>query len=174
MREADVVAVALLAPVPEEHLISGRRVCLNRGKVAFGSKNWELFNKLQGLVQPEAQCEVLIYASDAAHLISPPTVTWRASYLGFVQARNGTHPGEMKFRPPSTEKYPLDNRGSWVVFWEVADLTPLSKNQWIKVGQLRGFEKPAKYLTNYIPKGPSLLQEPAVLSGAAGLSVVPG
>jgi hypothetical protein len=167
------MAVALLAPVPEEHLLSGQSVCLNQGKVAFGSKNWELFYKLQGLVQPHGQCEVLIYVSDAGQPISPPTVTWRATYLGFVQSKGGAHPEGMKYRPPSTAKYVLDNQGSWAVFWEVADLTPLSKDQWIKIGQLRGFEKPAKYLTNYIPKGPSLVQEPAVLSGATGLSVLP-
>lgn len=167
------MTVALLAPVPEEHLLSGRIVCLDQGKVAFGSRNWELFYKLQGLVQPEGRCEVLIYVSDPIKPIAPPTITWRATYVGFVQSKAGAHPEGMKYRPKSTEKYPLDNHGSWAVFWEVADLTPLSKSEWIKIGQLRGFEKPSKYLTNYIPKGPSLVQEPAVLSGAGGLTVVP-
>src|SRR5215217_6041367 len=43
------MAVALLAPLPEEHLLSGRTVCLAEGKVAFGSKNWELFYTLHTL-----------------------------------------------------------------------------------------------------------------------------
>jgi hypothetical protein len=35
--------VALLAPVPLEHLIDGVAVCDQQGKVAFGSRAWEIF-----------------------------------------------------------------------------------------------------------------------------------
>lgn len=38
--------VALLASVREEHLLSSTRTLERAGKVAFGSRSWELFNSL--------------------------------------------------------------------------------------------------------------------------------
>ena len=151
-----MTSVALLAPVPEEHLLSGQAVCLSKGLVAFGSKNWDLFSKLKNVLPESSGCEALIYASDAARPLSPPRVTWSAKYISFSVAINGAHKYGMKFRPESTQKYPADNHGHWVVFWEVTDLIPLIPD--IKIGLLRGFEKPHPYLKNFIPKGPLLIQ----------------
>jgi hypothetical protein len=149
------MSVALLAPVPEEHLLSGQATLSQSGKVAFGSKNWELFNKLGGLLKGN-ECDVLLYASDATRPLNPPTATWSARFVGFTVAVNGAHKDGMKYRPTSTTKYPLDNQGSWTVFWEVTNLRPLSPG--IKISLLRGFEKPHSYLKNFIPKGPVLIQ----------------
>jgi hypothetical protein len=149
------MSVALLASVPEEHIISGLEIVQAQGRVAFGSKDWELFSKLDALLHGD-ECDVLIYASDAQHPISPPTVTWTARYMMSSRAINGAHKEQMKFRPKSTERYPLDNKGSWIVFWEVNDLKPLKPS--IKVSALRGFAKPKAYLTNFIPRGPLLIQ----------------
>jgi len=38
--------VALLAPVPLEHLESGDIVCRQAGKVAYGSRSWDVFAQL--------------------------------------------------------------------------------------------------------------------------------
>jgi hypothetical protein len=141
--------------------------------VAYGSRHWELFYQLQSILGEHGGCDALIYVSDAAQPINPPTVTWRATYLGFKKAKGGAHPAGMIYRPPTTQKYSSDNQGHWAVFWEVAELRSLTKNEWIKIGQLCGFEKPSKYLKNFIPRGPVLIQEPLVLSGGAGLSVLP-
>jgi hypothetical protein len=149
------MAVALLAPVPEEHLLSGQKTLKDSGKVAFGSKNWELFNKLEELLKGD-ECDVLLYASDADRPLNPPTATWSARFVGFSVAVNGAHKHGMKYRPTSTTKYPLDNKGNWTVFWEVTSLEPMIPG--VKISLLRGFEKPHSYLVNFIPKGPLLIQ----------------
>jgi len=149
------MSVALLAPVPEEHLLSGRATVSEVGKVAFGSKNWELFNKLAELLKDD-ECEVLLYASDAIRPLNPPTATWSARFVGFNVAVNGAHKHGMKYRPQSTKKYQLDNQGNWTVFWEVKNLQTIRPG--VKISLLRGFEKPHAYLKNFIPKGPVLIQ----------------
>ncbi|MBR1223768.1 hypothetical protein JQ600_02500 [Bradyrhizobium sp. AUGA SZCCT0176] len=149
------MSVALLAPVPEEHLISGQETLREVGKVAFGSKNWELFNKLAEFLKGD-ECDALLYASDATRSLNPPTVTWSARFVGFSVARNGAHKDGMKYRPASTTKYPLDNQGSWTIFWEVTNLKPISPG--VKISLLRGFQKPHSYLLNFIPRGPVLVQ----------------
>jgi hypothetical protein len=150
------MAVALLAPVPEEHLLSGQQKLGESGKVAFGSKDWELFNKLKELLKGD-ECDVLIYASDANRPQNPPTATWSARFAGFTVAVNGAHKDGMKYRPASTTKYPLDNQGNWTVFWEVTNLRPMIPG--VKISLLRGFKKPHSYLVNFIPRGPLLIQE---------------
>jgi hypothetical protein len=149
------MSVALLAPVPEEHLLSGQETLKQSGKIAFGSKNWELLNTLAELLKG-AECDVLIYASDALRPLNPPTATWSAKFVGFTVAVNGAHQHGMKYRPASTAKYPLDNQGSWTVFWEVTNLRKVSPG--VKISLLRGFEKPHSYLVNFIPRGPTLIQ----------------
>ena len=149
------MSVALLAPVPEEHLHSGQETQRESGKVAFGSKNWELFNTLGELLKGD-ECDVLLYASDALRPLNPPTATWSARFVGFTVAVNGAHKNGMKYRPASTAKYPLDNQGNWTVFWEVTNLKPTPPG--VKISLLRGFEKPHAYLKKFIPKGPVLIQ----------------
>ncbi|SHG79418.1 hypothetical protein [Bradyrhizobium erythrophlei] len=149
------MSVALLAPIPEEHLVSGIETLSHAGKVAFGSKSWEVFNKVDAILAG-GECDVLIYVSDAVRPISPPTVTWSARYLGSSLAINGAHKDGMKYRPATTDNYPSDNKGHWVLFWEVDNLRRLQSP--IKISQVRGFEKPQRYLTGFIPRGPMLIQ----------------
>jgi hypothetical protein len=56
--------VALLAPVPLEHLVDGVEVCAREGKVAFGSRAWEVFKQLDE-IRAEAPVDVYVYASHA-------------------------------------------------------------------------------------------------------------
>ena len=58
-------SVALLAPVPEEHLISGQSCCEENGRVAFGSRDFEVFRNLDDQCAG-APCHVLIYPSSAS------------------------------------------------------------------------------------------------------------
>ena len=37
---------AILAPVPLEHLQSGKNIAVKEGFVAFGSRKWELFRRV--------------------------------------------------------------------------------------------------------------------------------
>ncbi|MGV8997281.1 MAG: hypothetical protein ACOH12_10090 [Parvibaculaceae bacterium] len=149
---------ALLAPVPYEHLASALDTCSEMGKVAFGSRAWEVFRDLDqqadGLNPP-----VLIYAShDAAPF--PPMVSWTASYVGHVEGRGGRHPAKLDFRPASTEKYASDNAGHWAIFWEVGDLRHLGPDAGIKVGSLVGLHSGKSFDAGFRPLGPVLIENP--------------
>lgn len=94
--------VALLAPVPAEHLDSAAETCAREGKVAFGTRaNFERLHSLPSLADA-AEVSVFIYASGAAS--GPPQATWTARFVGLVASRAGAHPDGMKYRraPRST------------------------------------------------------------------------
>ena len=148
--------VALLAPVPLEHLLSGRETCDKQGKVAFGSRAFDALHKLTELADG-ASCDVVIYASDA-HLPGPPKATWRARFVRWVEAKAGGHPEEMKYRPPTTAQYQGDNHGHWFVFWEVSDLRELPSAQHILISNLKAVGKKSKLAKNFIPLGPVVVE----------------
>ena len=148
--------VALLAPVPLEHLISGAGVCAKERKVAFGSRAFEPFAKLRDLADG-APCDVLIYASDA-HLPGPPKVTWKARYVRFVEAKAGGHPDGMKFRPPTTVNHNADNHGHWFIFWEVSDLQQLPTSEQVEIAKLKSIENKGKLAKSFIPRGPIVIE----------------
>jgi hypothetical protein len=102
--------VALLAPVPEEHLVSALDVVHEHKKVAFRSRSWQLFRQIDEL-RGDAPADVLIYASHSTVHHSPPTVSWRVKYIGQREASGGAHPDGMTYRPLSTTEYPDDNKG---------------------------------------------------------------
>lgn len=153
-------SICLLAPVPEEHLESGLRTCQSQGKVAFGSRAWEVFRKLDHVIKESGRCDALIYASHAKVTTRSPMVTWRATYVGHNNAVNGAHKEGMKYRPQSTASYPPDNRGDWVIFWEVGDLRRLEDLERIPVNKLIGYDGRRRYLNNFIPPGPLIVEMP--------------
>jgi hypothetical protein len=150
--------VALLAPVPHEHLVDGLVVCHQQGKVAFGSRAWEIFRKLDKIREGQP-VDVYIYAS---HAPGGPSfkVSWHGIYLGHVEGIHGSHPQGMLFRPPSTAQYEDDNYGHWAVFWEVARLRELAPEKRISTGGFYGWDKRKLYKKNFIPEGPILVQCP--------------
>lgn len=148
--------VALLAPVPLEHLEDGIDVCRNEGRVAFGSRAWEVFRKLDQL-RNGLPVDVYIYASHDP-VVRRFVVSWKGTYIGHVESIEGAHPEGMRFRPPSTGKYPEDNQGYWAVFWELEDLRRLDEDQQIPTGRFWGLEKRKSYGRNFVPEGPILIQ----------------
>jgi hypothetical protein len=84
---------------------------------------------------------VLIYASHSTVHHSPSTVSLRAKYIGHREARGGAHPDGMTYRPLSTTEYPDDNKGHWVIFWEVCDLVRLPTESQIKIGAIFQYGK---------------------------------
>ncbi len=149
--------VGLLVPVPEEHLRSGLQTLRREGKVAFGSRAFEVFAKLDELRQGEP-VEVLIYASDPTTIIKPPyRASWRATYIGFQSARGGAHPDGMIYRPETTTQYPADNAGHWALFWEVVDLAELPEGERVQTGALKGWGKSKLYVKHFRPEGPVLI-----------------
>ncbi len=87
----EVGSVALLAPIPLEHLSDGVEVCTREGKVAFGSQAWETLTKFEDLGGVGAP--VLIYASHNPSHVGA-VVTWVARYADYVESRGppGTGP----------------------------------------------------------------------------------
>lgn len=149
----EVPVAGLLAPVPLEHLVDGQDVCRAEGKVAFGSRAWEVFRKLD---QESLQdLPVLIYASHADGVVRP-LVTWRATYVGHVESRAGAHPQGERYRPPSAIAGGEDRSGYWAVFWEVTDLHRLAEQEYVPIGRLRDI-KGRRYGTGFVPEGPILL-----------------
>ncbi len=147
--------VALLAPVPLAHLEDGATVAEQCGKVAFGSRAWEVFRRLDAL-RDGLPVDVWIYASHA-HVGGPPRATWRARYIGHVNAVCGAHPDGAKYRPPSTIEGGEDEAQYWAIFWEVEDLRELGPDEAIPVTSFQGLERKSRYRKLFVPEGPLLV-----------------
>lgn len=66
--------IALLAPVPIEHLNDATNVCATVGRVAFGSRAWEVFRELDAN-RNGLPVSAYIYASDEQGAANPE-VSW--------------------------------------------------------------------------------------------------
>ncbi len=148
-----VVAIALLTPVPLEHLVDGREVCAQEGRVAFGSQAWEVFRELDREGGPGTL--VLIYASHSGAL-GRPRVTWSASYHQYVESRGGAHPERSRIRPPSTI---TDTVGYWAGFYELKRLELLSEDEEIAIRNLSD-RAGRRYARDFVPEGPMIITEP--------------
>ncbi|WP_404784123.1 hypothetical protein [Altericista sp. CCNU0014] len=159
-------AFALLAPVPEEHLISGLEAIAAQldsddlpadhvPKIAFGSMAFEVLAEVEKL-RAGKSVEVLIYASHAkGEQPLNPEATWRGLYVGCVGSRRGRYPGKSIFRPQATATDKLN----WAVFWEVQELERLKTS--IPIGSLTGKGKKTPYQSRFIPEGPVQIDYPA-------------
>src|SRR5690606_29577888 len=127
---------AILAPVPSEHRCSGKDVATAEGFVAFGSMKWELFRRVDAL-RGGQEVPVLIYPShEGAPAKLSFVVSWFGWYIGHVDSVGGSHPDNMKHRPPTTGHFPPDNSGHWAVFWHVTRLRQLSKELRMPIGDI--------------------------------------
>jgi hypothetical protein len=145
--------VALLAPVPLVHLEDGIELCQNRRlhKVAFGSRAWELFRRLDEL-REDQPVDVYIYAShrDVRELAA----TWHGRYIGHVESLpDGTHPKGDKYRPRSTH----GETDHWGVFWEVEGLEPIAP---MAIDEFRGYGAEKDFGQPFVPEGPILIEHP--------------
>jgi len=151
--------IALLAPVPKEHLVDGLQTVQTMGKVAFGSRAYPVFIKLKESVG-EMPVDVYIYESYGSGQYDF-RVSWRARYLRFEGAVNGAHPDGMMYRPASTAKNPGDNEGGdWLLFWEVDSLIEIPEEQRVHVGTFTPFGKKKPYGNSFAPHGPLLIKHP--------------
>ena len=149
--------IALLAPVPLVHLQDGLGICATKGKVAFGSRAWEVFRDLDNL-RAGRGVPVLIYAS-ITNSDGPAVVSWQAQYIRHVYSKNGAHPAGMEFRPPSTAENSSDNLGWWAVFWEVRELKEIPEDQRVPVQEIQS-RAGQFYKSSFIPEGPIIVQNP--------------
>lgn len=157
---------AILAPVPLEHLQSGKDVCAREGFVAFGSKKWELFRTVDEMRNGN-RVPCLLYASHEG--VPAPlafTVTWFGWYIGHVDSIGGAHPDKLKYRPESTKEYSTDNRGHWAVFWHVEGLRELAKAKRKPIGELQSHPR-GTWRKNAPPRGPELVEFPHLYTDEA-------
>jgi hypothetical protein len=145
------VTIAVLAPVPLQHLESGRAVCEREGRVAFGSQMWELFEEIDN--EGGAAVPVYIYASHAVTPAVKPCVTWVASYLRYIRSAGGEHPKGRSLRPPSTTD---DAERFWAGFYEVSDLRPLSEDAHVQIANLRDRDGRI-YGRSFVPERPMII-----------------
>ncbi len=150
--------IALLAPVPLEHLMDGQQTIRAKGKVAFGSGVFERFLKLDEL-RKGLPVDVYIYESHGQGQYDF-RVSWRARYIGYVNSIFGAHPDGMTFRPASTGLYEADNSGHWAVFWEVDSLKTIPEDDRQHVGDFSGYGKKKAYGNAFSPRGPLLIEHP--------------
>jgi len=151
---------AILVPVPLEHLQPGEEIARRTGFVAFGSRKWELFRKVDEL-RNGARVPVLIYPSHEDVLAKDSfVVCWAGWYVGCEESSNGKHSKGMTHRPPTTGQYPSDNQGHWAVFWHVRDLHELPAAQRLPISVIQtvkgGWRKSAP------PRGPELVAAPSM------------
>jgi hypothetical protein len=156
------VDFAILAPVPMEHLESGRGVAAKEGFVAFGSMKWEFFRRVDEL-RHGRKVPVLLYPSheDVPAKLSY-LVAWFGWYTGHVDSVGGAHPLGMRHRPPTTGQYNSDNIGHWAVFWHVAGLRKWPKERHRPISEIETVK--GGWRMNAPPRGPELVAAPYDLS----------
>jgi hypothetical protein len=153
---------AILAPVPEQHLISGLDAIAqqldadppqNPPLLAYGSDAFEVFGQADQL-RKETSVQMYFYASHAKEQPLNHQATWRATYIGHVHSRRGRYPGSALHRPASTQ----NDAPTWAVFWRVQDLEKLEKP--IPIAYFRPLEKKTHLTARFIPEGPMLVSLP--------------
>jgi len=150
--------IALLAPVPLEHLVDGQKTVESQGRVAFGSRAWETFRELD-IRRKGLPVDVFIYASHADGCLESEA-SWRGRYIGHVESIGGAHPDGMQYRPQSTSKYSNDNAGHWAVFWELDMLEPVGEKERLHLADVTGFGKRKAYGHSFVPEGPLFIEHP--------------
>jgi hypothetical protein len=156
-------AFAILASVPEIHLISGLEAIavqldaeepVDSPRIVLGSMAFELFRKADEL-RGDRAVEMLIYATEAkGDQPLNPEVAWRGLYVQHVPSRNGRYRGNLDYRPKST----ASDRAGWAVFWEMAELEQIKKP--IPIGSLRGLGQKTNCKPRFIPEEPILIEYP--------------
>jgi hypothetical protein len=139
--------LAVLAPVPAWILADGLEVNNPEGIVAFGTGSLEGNNSgawsFEFFSKPEIEngkggLRVLIYGSATDlvgkqhELYHPGYATAVAVYRGITPAKAGKHP-RPEFRPKSA----LDDDTGYPLFWEVSDLRPLSRKNYVPLSKLK-------------------------------------
>lgn len=149
---------ALLAPIPEVHLLDALTTVRFHGRAAFGSRSWEVFRDLDHL-RGNDPVVAYLYASHASQNVGPK-VTWEALYVEHVDAPNGAYPGSLKYRPESATKHPADVAGHWAVYWHLADLRQLNGPDWLDIADLRRYRTMKPFGQGFVPEGPIIVGHP--------------
>ncbi|MCX6621571.1 MAG: hypothetical protein NTY38_10930 [Acidobacteria bacterium] len=150
MKHQTAAHIALLAPVPLVHLESALETKTPDGQVAFGTKAWELFNKLDER-RAGLPVDVYIYESRPEGSFEGK-VTWHARYIRLEPDRGKAKP----FRPKSTETDTFDGE----VYWTVESLRRMKPGEYIAVADFTGFGHRNPYGKSFPPHRPLLVERP--------------
>jgi hypothetical protein len=143
--------VALLAPVPEEHLQSGLERCRAEGFVAFGTDTAMVLSELKLLVDQEHPADILFYASRMSGVL---TATFRARFVDYEGAVSGkAKPGWAKYRPVST-----GTDTNFSSFYLVREFRLLERP--IAIASLNKRGNKGKFKSNFRPHGPIIIDTP--------------
>ncbi len=150
--------VAILAPIPLEHLKTGIEVAERSGFAAFGSRKWEMFRALDDM-RGEQPVPVLIYPSHTSGPSPMPAkCSWLGWYIGHVESPNGKHPKGETHRPVSAES---DTIGHWALFWHIARLKRLITEEEVEIQDIQTIK--GGWRKNSPPRGPELIAAPTGL-----------
>lgn len=146
--------VALLTPVPQQHLASGVEVCAALGRVTFGTDAGMALATFSHLVGKDSNADVLFYASENP-ISGIPKATYRGRFVEYVGAlANGKAPPSCaQFRPPTTA-----NDGPWQSFYVVRNLRRLESP--VELNKLSKRDAKGKLRSNFIPLGPVVIDTP--------------
>ena len=145
------MGIAIFAPIPASILKSSIETCAKAGRVAFGSKAGNVFDKA------DEGIPVLIYPTgrnDDPDKLCPCDgyVNFRGTYLGTVRAIAGKHPNP-DVRPLATIS---DTESDF--FWEVSDLVQLAKQDQIAITDLITDSTSKPLTKKYLSFGPRLVK----------------
>jgi hypothetical protein len=105
-----LIDFATLAAIPREHLRAGSEVAMRMGFVPFGSFKFELFRKVDDMVQGERVPVILDPSHETAVVHTSFRVTWCGWYVGHVETYDEKLNDERSgHRPPTTQQYENDN-----------------------------------------------------------------
>ncbi|WP_316197646.1 hypothetical protein [Bradyrhizobium sp. SZCCHNS2002] len=145
--------VALLTPVPEEHLQSGLETCTIEGFVAFGTDASMVLSELKYLVDQEHPADILFYASHTSQE-GVRYATYRARFVDFDGAVGGRAKAAWaKYRPATTA-----TDGDFTGFYLVRDFRLLASPIPISSLQKRGNK--GKFKSSFHPEGPIIIDTP--------------
>lgn len=145
--------VALLTPVPYQHLRSGLAVCAETGRVTYGTDSGMALAEFAYAVGTDSTADILFYASETP-ISGFPKATYRARFVEYVGAKNGKAPGTAAaYRPPTTA-----DDGAWQSFYIISDLRELEEP--IELRTLTKRNSKSKLKSNFIPLGPLVIDTP--------------
>ena len=145
--------VALLTPVPQQHLESGLQRCAETGFVAFGTDSGMVLSEFRMAVDDDHPADILFYASEASKA-GQPSATYRGRFAGYDGAVDGrAKKAWAKHRPPTTEQ-----DGAWQSFYLVSDLRKLATA--IPLTTLTKQGNKGKLAKTFVPLGPLIIDTP--------------
>ena len=140
--------VALLAPVPSFHLVSGLQALSEAGGILFASDAFTAFHNLEHAREGKS-VTVWIYESFGDSKLE---VKWKGTYVGFVSSDDrGQLKTKKKMRPKSTE-----NDGKTALYWELCHLEKLTHP--IPLTEFYGLGNQKAFQSDFVPRGPILIE----------------